>query len=641
LRGNAATFGLLAIASLATICLGVAAVVATGAEIVGAGDGVVEATWEVLLRLISPDQLAGQSNWRGRGILLIITLLGLLMFSTLISLSNAALTSQLERLRRGRKSLTLNEHFAILNWNEFGFRILREFAHASTRRRDMIRVAILCGEDPVDLLALIRSNFAVHGDELPHHSRRPERWISIRRGQTHHTLDLKTLAAIDRAAGAIILHEGGQDDTQVVRTVLAINAVLRQGKGPGQEGLKPLPTVTFNAASDLANTIDRRLSAIYKSHSPAQHRHLNYIPLSPDVIRLGIETQVARHRGLSAVYQDLLDFDGQELYIVEVDDQVTSFGELFACLDRAIPIAILGPEGPEMWPDWSTPLAGRKVVVLAPDFEATRDVRLRSIPLTRERRREGRVSRGNPEAFLFVEWSDAARELSQSLPRVVADGSSLTVIASGTRPQDLPDMFAGRPVTFLTRDGADPLEQGTVLSQTSHAIIFSDMNEDSQRSDARVLSDLLMCRHHADQLTDSRQRFSIVGELNRGSSRYIAGARLADDLLISDSLMAAAAVQLVMSPDLEAILLAILGPHDPTEIVTTPIDAVVTHPESATWIDVRYTLARDSGEIAIGFRRQDEYGARVLMNPDHDTPMYSGDEVVVISKLANDVMTAR
>ena len=79
-------------------------------------------------------------------------------------------------------------------------------------------------------MTAIQSNFLSHDENLKHKSKwfsNADKWITIRRGLGHHTLDLLNLASIEEAAGAIVLHDEETDDSQVVRCVLAIGAALR------------------------------------------------------------------------------------------------------------------------------------------------------------------------------------------------------------------------------------------------------------------------------------------------------------------------------------------------------------------------------------------------------------------------------
>jgi hypothetical protein len=153
-------------------------------------------------------------------------------------------------------------------------------------------------------------------------------------------------------------------------------------------------------------------------------------------------------------------------------------------------------------------------------------------------------------------------------------------------------------------------------------------------SDAAVLIDLIACRFHADQIDDEEQRFTIVAELRRRSSRHIAGARLADDLLVSDSLMACMAAQLAMDPRLEKILNGFLSIDEPTEIVTRRVSKFKNPYAGVSWKQLIPNIAQETGEIPIGFRRQGELEAFVELNPNRETLVEQNDEIILVSRRA-------
>jgi hypothetical protein len=193
---------------------------------------------------------------------------------------------------------------------------LREIAEANESSTVPHHVAILCDQDPLELMRQIDSNFRDHLESPSGSTRRfchPDKWVTIRRGLGHHTADLLILAAVNSAAGVIVLHEEELDDSQVVRCALAISAALCSRGADSLVPKQDLPVVTFNSSSALAHLLDHRLSTIAASYHADNCWHVSFIPLSPDEIRIGIETQVAHHRGLSYVYQ----FFGDQIRVTD------------------------------------------------------------------------------------------------------------------------------------------------------------------------------------------------------------------------------------------------------------------------------------------------------------------------------------
>jgi hypothetical protein len=158
-------------------------------------DGIINVAWEVLLRAMSPDQLATNQKWPARIILLVITLVGLLLVSTLISILNSVIERRMEFLHRGRGEVHLSNHIVVLNWNKFGIRVIREIANSAEPGHSPRQVAVLCEEDPISLMHDISASLATDKEletSIIHkrYLRHPEKWITIRRGAATNTSDL-------------------------------------------------------------------------------------------------------------------------------------------------------------------------------------------------------------------------------------------------------------------------------------------------------------------------------------------------------------------------------------------------------------------------------------------------------------------
>ena len=107
--------------------------------------------------------------------------------------------------------------------------------------------------------------------------------------------------------------------------------------------------------------------------------------------------------------------------------------------------------------------------------------------------------------------------------------------------------------------------------------------------------------------------------------------RLADDLLVSESLMAAAATQLVFEPRIEGIINALLSKISPVELISVPLRQIYDRP-TINWLDLRSRIANSTGEIAIGVRTILNGDPVVKLNPTASMTIELDDEIVLLSK---------
>lgn len=601
-------------------------------------NGFFNIAWEVLLRAMSPDQLSDNHKWSARISLLIITVFGLLIVSTLISILNSVIERRMEFMHRGRGPVSLSGHIVVLNWNKFGIRVIREIANSAETGHLPRQVTVLCDDDPILLMHEIVAALAADEEikrSILHkrYIRHPEKWITIRRGSATNTSDLANLTSINDAHSVIILQNDDDYESRTIRTVLAIDATLaKHSQDIVSKERIPLPVVTFVEHHALATRLDARLSLI-ADHAERNRRYLNYIPLSPDDIRHGIETQVSRHRGLSAVYQDLLNFGGHELYLVDGKSIGGTFGEFLSRSKHGTPLCLLNNAGVDLWPNWDQALLNTQVVVLAENqTDAHRSVTNHSTSQIGGARNSGRHQDIVAENFLFVGWNRSSISLANSLGKILPNGSELSVILRASDEAPDVSVFSGLPIQIFESHAPDPLDDAEFLQTIDHVVVFADENATAGESDAKVLVDLVACRHHVNQMKDSERRFTVVAELRRRSSRYVADVRLADDLLVNDSLMASTAVQLAFAPALEPIFMALLSIDEPVELVTRHINKLDSNLVGKTWQDLIVGVARETGEIALGYRRVVNDEPEVVLNPVRTVVLQAQDEIVLLSQ---------
>jgi hypothetical protein len=584
------------------------------------------AMWEILQRAIDPGQLANEHNWSSRMTLLVVTGIGLLLMSTLISIVNSTIESRLADTRHGRRPIDIEGHIAIIGWNDLGTKYTEELAEAR-EDGETVHALILSAEDPVDLINdihedLVRQRSLREGSEV---SRHPEKWLAARRGHVDHTADLRNFARLDSARSAIVLSQDGTDE-DVVTTVLAIIATLQD---PTLNRMEPLTIVAPFKDSQLGYRLRDRIQVLVDGSGGGSFSSCRLIPVTADLIRSGIESQVARHRGLSEVYRDLVDFDGEEFYLVETRHPSLTFGDLLH-MDNATPIGVKRNGILDLWPSWDSPLDGCEVIVLAHDHGSALQA-INSVGTfdSVNNERKGGLFDSTPETFLIIGWNNDARSLVRDLKRSAPPGSTMCFLVdegADIPPEVLENVSKVSRRTRL----ADPLDDPAFIADFDHVLILSHDGISDQESDSRVLIDILACRGHANSKAKEDNPLTVVAELRQRASKHIAGARLADDLLVNDSLAASTTVQLAVHPELEDLLTAILTPGGSVRLRSL---AGASRPfVGMSILETRLELARTSGDLPLAVRRASD-PPKVTVNPGLHFRIEEGDEIIVLSRV--------
>ncbi|NBP50226.1 MAG: hypothetical protein EBU70_03385 [Actinobacteria bacterium] len=593
-----------------------------------------DALWEVTQRAIDPGQLDGELEWSSRILLLAITGIGILLISTLISIVNSTLERRIERLRRGRGPVEASDHLVILGWSETGVKVAEELAEAFVDV-GALEVVVLADHDPIEIANAIAEDVNRRHPEWRRrrHVRRPESWLTVRRGDVTSIGDLANLARLATARSVVVLGDS-RSDAEITKVILAIVASIQT---PDIERTSPLNIVAAISDNDLGRKLQRRIHLLSAEAERNGEPIAELIPVIPAFMRTGIEAQVVRHRGLSEIYRDLLDFDGDELHRVSPPPGATTFGEL-ALADGVVAIGLMEPGSVELWPSWDEPVAGRQVVVLAPSLDvARRSLSTRRGPVLSGQRPRGRSIGSTPDSILVIGWNRFAGDLLRLLIATSPPASTVTVLVHRQDHLDTALVDGYPQVSVVERVAStDPLDERLFIEQFDHVIVLSHEELPPAESDATVLADVLACRItvNGSELRRS-QPTTVVAELRQRVSKNIAGVRLADDLLLSESLSASAMAHLAVNPEMAPVLTAILSADSPDHVQLMSIEGESAAFIGVPWHSVRRTLAEQQGELAIALRTRGSNGV-VVVNPQPQRLVGEGDEIIVFSRYALD-----
>lgn len=589
-----------------------------------------DALWEVMQRAIDPGQLDGELAWSSRMLLLTVTGIGILLISTLISIVNSTLERRIERLRRGRGSVKASDHIVILGWTETGLKVAEELAEAYVDD-GAVEVVILADADPIRIATEIHEDILRRHPEwwLKRHVRHPDTWLTVRRGQATNIGDLASLARLDTAKSVIVAGDH-RSDAETTKVILAIVASIQTAAIERRSPLNVVAAINDNA---LGRKLKHRIHLLSTESARAGEPIAELIPVIPEFMRTGIEAQVVRHRGLSEVYRDLLDFDGDELYLVQPPAGAVTFGDI-ALADRAVVLGLQRGHDVDLWPSWDEELDAALVLVLAASRHDAESAiaNVRSGSLTGDRRL-GRPIGTDPDSILIIGWNQIADDLIRLLGQTSPLGSSFTVLAHTQDGIDEEFLETIPRTRVVTRDpSTDPLDDRSFIEAFDHVIVLSHDELGPAESDAAVLADVLACRVSAIDCASSRvQPTTVVAELRQRVSKNIAGVRLADDLLLSDSLSASAMAHLAVHPQMAPILASILGADSPDHVQLMSIEHESAQFVGRDWASVRRSLAERHGELAIALREAG-VAARVIVNPPGTRLIGAGEEIVVFSR---------
>src|SRR5687767_4653018 len=150
-KGPSALIGWLALVTLVMISIATAIIIAfsvfpTGEDGNASKMGFFDALWESLMRSMDAGTVAGDKGWPYRILMLIITLGGIFIVSTLVGVLSNVINEKLEQLRKGRSFVVETNHQLILGWNSKVFTIINELVIANENQKKP-RIVVLATEE--------------------------------------------------------------------------------------------------------------------------------------------------------------------------------------------------------------------------------------------------------------------------------------------------------------------------------------------------------------------------------------------------------------------------------------------------------------------------------------------------------------
>ncbi|SIQ17395.1 Lipoprotein signal peptidase [Rhizobium sp. RU20A] len=575
--GSVALIGWLAIISLIVIMIAAAFLAVTGiAPEGGEPVGFIEGAWESLMRTMDAGTMGGDMGWSFRGVSLFVTIAGIFVFSALIGVLSSGLDNKLDELRKGRSHVLERDHTIILNWSPSIFDVISELVIANKSRRRPY-IVILAGKDKVEMEDEIADKVADLANTK----------IICRNGDPTDLYDLGIVNPQTSRSVIVLSPETEDPDSQVIKSVLAIVHDPNRRKEP------------YQIAAEIRDARNAEVARIVGGNEVQ-------LVLADELISR-IVVHSSRQAGLSAVYSELLDFDGCEIYTLE---QPGLTGKSFAAgvmgYETCTLIGVqdtagkvhLNPHPARVF------AAGEKAIIIAEDDAAVR-MSEQEIRLTREAVRPPQSRTAGAERTLILGWNRRGPIIAAELSRYVAPGSLLTIAA------DTPDIAADvadierandnlaielKQIDTSDRRQLDALE----VPGYDHVLVlgYSD-HMGAQSADTRTLVVLLQLRKIADA---AGRHISVVSEMIDVRNRDLAEVTRADDFVVSNKLVSLMLAQASENASMSAIFDELLD-EEGSEIYMRPMTDYIDITEPVNFYTICLSALK-RGEIAIGYRRQ-------------------------------------
>ena len=553
---------------------------------------------------------------------------GIVMLSALIAFITTAMDQKIYELKRGRSKVIEEGHTLILGWNEQRIiETLRELVIANESEKDAC-VVVLADKDKQEMDDVLRLRLSNTGTTR----------VVTRSGDVS-TLTNLDMVSLESSGSVIILascddtdsaEKKASSDAKAIQTVLATM---------GNE----IESDEFSVVVEIFNPTHRE---IVQSSFPD---HVITVNTSDILAKLLVQT--SRSVGLSVVYNEILSFDGCEMYFYDAEWGDCTFGDIAYHFPDGVPMGIRNADGEIfMNPSVDQAMAPNDEVLILADDDSTIEFMDEPVAEPADHELSGIREEQRIERELMIGWTFKSAAIIREFSDYIIDGSQIHVLLKKPTEQQVADIAALNEELNSVEVGLiqkDCLSIEDLLSvkpfEYDNIIILAGTDSEEEHVDAarvdseNIVALLLLRRIFSQYPTESGKTKLITEILDSQNDALVAKAGV-QDVIISNRLVSMIMAQISESRDIEKVYDDIFQ-EDGSEIYLKPANLYFGKlPMQASFADMM-SIAQKRGEVCIGVKlkaleNDKESNNGITLIPEKNTVynLHKDDSLVVLAE---------
>lgn len=578
------------------------------------GLGFIEGTWKSLMATLDPGTMGGDEGWAFRIVRFIATLIGIFLISILIGTISSGIDEKIETLKRGRSKVLEQNHTLILGWSEKIFSIISEIIIANENQIKP-SIVILSEKDKIEAEEEIRAKISDSKNTK----------IIVRSGNPLDITDV-SVANPYQARSIIVLSPNNvpNPDISVIKTVLGLT------KNNNRDEDVPL-----NIVAEIRDEKNMEAAELVGNDETV------FIQ-SSDIISK-ITAQTCLQSGLSVVYNELLKFDGDEIYFSEEKSLVgkTYFDAIFSYNDSSVigvfskeEEAIINPPMDYMIKE------GEQIIAISEDDDTVVLNGIKGINQSPQNEGSYTELKSKITHTLILGWNERGSRIIQELNQYVSKGSQVLIVAD-TEESNAMDIEALKSaednlqITFKKGEICDKKTLESLCEEPfNNIILLSYKHLDIQESDAKTLICLLHLRNISKKMN---KEFNIVSEMLDVKNRDLGVVAKADDFIVGDNLISLLLSQISENKELKKVYDELFK-EDGSEIYLKPASLFVELDKEIDFYNVLANVAGKNG-TAIGYRISkwkensvQNFGVKLNPKKDEKIKFTAEDSIILLAE---------
>ncbi len=584
--------------------------------------------WAIFLQMTDPGNMNQDNDSRvsTKITTIIAGLSGVVILSMLIAFITTSLEKTLYEFRKGRGPVLEEDHTLILGYNERVVEIIRELIIAN-ESESKASVVVLANEDKEKM-----DDFIIK--RIPDSKMTK---IITSSGEVSNLNELKRVNAASAKSVIILascsdsapLEEKLLSDTHCIKTIMALIAC--------QGGENGIPIV-----SEIFTEEKRDIVALFEDD--------NILALDSWDIMGKLFVQTSLTSGLEMVYNEILSFDGSELYFYGANWNGEEFRELPYHFKDGIPLGIMSEDGTlTLRPEKGVTMKdGDEILILAEDdstidYSSEKLFQHKTIDFA-----DGKME-SRQKKMLMLGWHNVANIFIRESNDYLLEGSSFDIV------MEHPNAEIRERIRILDEEYPDlkiTLKETSAMSMANlrelnpfdydNVIILSqDADEQpAEKIDSDTLMILLLLRRLANEEGNNADEMHVITQVLNSDNQDLIVQTDVDDFIISNKLITMILAQLSEEP-LMKLLYDDIFEEDGSEIYVKPAWLYIKEndfPITCKFADLLY-LANERDEICLGIRygaksknADENFGVILNLEKDEEITLGKDDFLVVLAE---------
>jgi hypothetical protein len=547
---------------------------------------------------------------------------GVIILSMLIAFITTTLEKVFYNFRKGRGKVLEEDFTLILGWNERVVDIIRELMLANESEKDAA-VVILSNEDKEEMEDLITKR-------IPNSLTTR---IITTTGDFANINELKRIN-IEGAKSIILLancSESASEDDKMFSDVQSIKAIMAIIACQG--GKNELPII-----AEIFNEKKRDLIGYFEDE--------NIIALDSWEIMGKLLVQTSLTSGLEMVYNEILSFDGCEIYFYRADWNKIAFGDLPMRFKDGIPLGVYNEnDGMTLRPGKEYVMKQEDQILILAEDDSTIKFQPSSVHNVTEIKLVNSKLEQKKKNILILGWHNLAEIFINESEDYLREGSTFDIHIKEpsdeikSRINELKELYKGFVIRLTDSDSLDleSLKAANPFNYDNIVILSQDLNEQrADKIDSDTLIILLLLRKIKAEFAEAETK--IITQVLNSENQEIITQTDVDDFIISNKLITMILAQLSEQPLIMKFYEDIFS-EDGSEIYVKSITLYSdTFPIKTTFGDL-IGLADQRNEICLGIRKGSEsknadtnFGVTLNLDKNEVLILNEDDFLVVLSE---------